>query len=42
MKKWYLLDTQTALGCTLAIFATGFAVGYGVAVWVMSIRGLAS
>ena len=39
-KTWYLMDIQTVAGCTAVIFAVGFAAGYGVASWMLAIRGL--
>ena len=39
-KRWFLLDTITAVGCTAVIFAVGFAAGYGVASWMLAIMGL--
>jgi len=39
-KRWFLFDTRTAIECTAVIFAVGFAAGYGVASWMLAIRGL--
>jgi len=39
-KRWFLFDTTTAVGFTAVIFFVGFAAGYGVASWMLAIRGL--